>query len=166
MPMKRQTKLMFLTAVLVVNPYMAFACSCAPPPPANEAANRSDRVFLGKVTSIQTYKSPEFVMWLKDRLADIGEAFGADWRRDISRDFRQQVTLHVVENFKGAPVKNLVISTGWGGGDCGVPFDSAQTYLVFARHIKERNELVTGICDGTAEAKRSQPQLAQLRAGI
>ncbi|MGQ4661473.1 hypothetical protein [Lysobacter sp. F6437] len=164
--MTRSSKLMVLTAVLALAPYAAHACSCPPPPPAKEAAKRSDRVFLGKVTSVQTHQPSDFVLWIEGRIAELGEVLGRDWRRDYRYVFRREVTLEVMENFKGGAVNELMITTGLGGGDCGVFFTTGQAYLVFAKHLNDRNMLVTGICDGTDEARRLQPQLAQLRSGI
>ena len=166
MLMTRSCQLIVLAALLLSAPYVANACSCPRPPPAMEAAKRSDRVFLGQVTSIQTHKTSGFVLWVKDRVAELGDALGRDWRQDLRYEFRREVTLEVVENFKGAQTNKLVITTGWGGGDCGVLFDTGRAYLVFAKHPKDHSRLVTTICDGTGEAQRVQPQLAELRSSI
>ena len=165
MPMSRLYKVVALTALLSLAPYTASACTCISAS-TREAASRSDQVFLGEVISIHKYKSSDFAMWVKDRVAQLGDLFGKDWRRNYGRDFRQEVTLRVVENFKGKAAKELVITTGWGGGDCGVPFDKNATYLVFARRLGDRSELVTSDCDGTGEVKRRQAELAELRRGI
>ena len=166
MPMTRSCNLLVLTTLLALTPQVALACMCPPPPPAKEAAKSSDRVFLGKVTSIRDHTTSDFTIWIKDRIADLGAALGKDWRISPEDYFYREVTLRVVENFKGAPVNELLITTGSGGGDCGFPFDVGQSYLVFARQLKEPNELVTSICDATGNARRLQPEIAQIRSGI
>ena len=164
--MEHNWKLVLFTAVLVVASFAANACTCPPPPPAKEAARRSDRVFLGTVLSIETHESTELSMWIKDRIEDLGEVLGQNWRRNYDRDFWLEVTFEISENFKGAATNTVIVATGWGGGDCGAPVEVGGTYLVFARHLKDRNEYVTGSCDGTGEAKRRRAELADLRRGI
>jgi hypothetical protein len=166
MPNPRLRNLMALFSLLSMAPLPAFACSCISLPSAVQDAKQSDRVFLGRVTAIRRYESSDFVMWVKDRLVELGDALGTDWHRDYGQDFRQEVTLQVIETFKGDSAKELVITTGFGGGDCGVPFDKNDTYLVFARHLKDPDELVTGICDGTDKATNRRAELRALRAGI
>jgi hypothetical protein len=152
-----------ITALLVA-PQMSLACSCiVPSRPALAELARSDRVFLGKATSVQAYKRSDFTIWVIDRVADLGKMLGENWRMD-GRQFGQDVRFEVVENFKGAETRDVVITSGQGGGDCGVPFVAAKNYLVFARQLKGTSELVTSICNGTDEASRRQAQLAELRA--
>lgn len=164
--MQRNGKLMLLTAMLGLASFAANACMCPPPPPAKEAARRSDLVFVGRVVSVQTHESSLFAVWVKDRLSDIGDALGQDWQRDYSRDSWREATFEIAERFKGPAVRKVAIDTGWGAGDCGVPVVVGESYLVFARHLGERNAYVTGSCDGTREAKRSHSHLAALRGGI
>jgi hypothetical protein len=53
--------------------------------------------------------------------------------------------LHV---YRGATNGDVVLRTGLGTGDCGYPFETESTYLVYASKMKDGN-LVTSICHGT-----------------
>lgn len=51
------------------------------------------------------------------------------------RIFLRRVQLKVEEPFKGVAARNVVLYTGWGGGDCGYMFGRGARYLVYARRL-------------------------------
>lgn len=77
--------------------------------------------------------------------------------------YGRKVEVEVVESFSG-DVKGVVfIKTGFGGGDCGVPFQVGEEYLI--RAGEPRNGLYSvGICGKTAHVRYHQDTLASLRA--
>lgn len=80
----------------------ADACSCVPPPPPQEAFERADAVFAGKVKEIRKTRNGKEV-WF-----------------DVSR------------TWKGVDQTQVWVVTGMGGGDCGYPFTAGVEHLVYA----------------------------------
>jgi hypothetical protein len=100
----------WVTAIAACWPGTAAACSCSPAPPAPQAYASASAVFVATVVS-------------RSRLPDGG---GTHWRAAYAVEF-------AVSNwFKGAGHDRVVVVTGEGGGDCGIPFEVGQTYLVYA----------------------------------
>lgn len=106
-----------------------FACSCLEERPVCEAFGDAKAVFVGEVIG---GKSAER---MSDLLKD-----GSGERPFIFK---------VKEAFLGSKIdKEIAISTGSGFGDCGVPFQKGETYLVYAYEYKGR--LQTSICTRSA----------------
>ncbi len=61
-------------------------------------------------------------------------------------------SLRVLETLKGKGKKKIVVKTGLGGGDCGIPIEIAQTYLIF----KHKGSDFIGICGGGGQIHRTQ----------
>jgi hypothetical protein len=57
--------------------------------------------------------------------------------------------------------KRVGIRTGMGGGDCGYPFQRAESYVVYAYENKD-GLLIANICSRTATVDRAQSDLAYL----
>jgi hypothetical protein len=72
----------------------------------------------------------------------------------------------VEESFRGAgtPGGEMTVYTGSGGGDCGYPFLSGESYLVYAEPLKQDGLLHTGICSATAPAAAEAGAVRELRA--
>ena len=63
---------------------------------------------------------------------------------------RPTFVFKVKEAFLGSEKdKNITISTGFGFGDCGYPFETGETYLVYAYGYEETNAFSTSICTRT-----------------
>jgi hypothetical protein len=137
----------------------AFGCSCVPPPPdiktardvAQWYANRSDAIFEGTVKRVE-------LKWALME-AKVGGLVPADLDED-------EPTLHItfdVSHFhKGVAQKEVLVTTGIGGGDCGFDFEIGEQYLVYA-FADASGHLSTGICSGTALLEESQSKLSYLR---
>ena len=139
----------------------AFGCSCVSPPPdlktaadlAPWYANKSDAIFEGTVKRVE-------LKWALME-AKVGGLVPADLDQDGP-------TLHVtfdVSNFhEGTERKDVLLTTGVGGGDCGFDFEIGKQYLVYAS-ADTSGHLSTGICSGTGLLEESQSKLPYLRGG-
>lgn len=129
-------------------PGICLACSCALPPSAEEARSRSTVVFRGRVTALETVRSP------------------SGWQY-------QRVTLRADTSWQGQVTQQMTIYTGSGGGDCGFPFAQGESYLVYASAVGENGpsgsfpagSLATGICSRTRTIDRAADDLAALGLG-
>jgi hypothetical protein len=110
-------------AVMVAAPARLLACSCAGLMTEEEAFDRADAVFTGRVVRVRTV-------------------------RDTTGWARRAVTFAVGRWEKGGEGGTVVVRTGMGGGDCGFEFHKRRTYRVFAGRRVD-GELGTGICSGT-----------------
>ncbi len=73
-----------------------------------------------------------------------------------------QVTFEVLRNYSDADQKHLKITTGFGGGDCGFPFEVGEQYLVDADK-DDSGRLSASICSEAAPLEDSAEALAYLR---
>jgi hypothetical protein len=101
----------------------AEACSCGLKT-LDEFVNNADSIYLA------TLQEATFVP---------GE-YGRQWPSIKGRFIVREV-------LKGSPQEEKVtLTTGTGGGDCGVPMSVAQTYIIFTK----ANATVIGDCDGSS----------------
>lgn len=120
----------------------AFACSCASTGPSCPGlGGKAFPVFLGTVLSV----------------TDVPDAGGINF---LSRKAR----IRVDESFGGVPddLKEVDVLTGMGGGDCGVPFQPGDIYLV-AASANGDGLLSAGICSSTRKIEGSSAALDILR---
>lgn len=134
-----------LGAVLLL-PSECLACSCAQPPPPQEALARAGAVFAGTVTRVDEVRSLE----------------GLHGWRPAFRLYRE-AELQVTQAWKGGVTQQVVVRTGSGGGDCGYDFRVGESYLVYAGGTSE--VLETGICGRTQRLADAGADLAALGAG-
>ncbi|NEU31742.1 hypothetical protein GN156_13305 [bacterium LRH843] len=131
-----------LISILIVTsfPSMTSACSCVESS-VEEQFDRSTAVFSGKVIDIREKKS-------KGRAS-------------------KSVLFEVIETWKGVQQSQIIITTGLGGGDCGIDFKEGEEYLVFASESTMYGtiSLVSIICDGTDNLSSSYDDLAILGEG-
>ena len=118
------------------------ACSCIGGIPACQATWQAHAVFVGEVL-------------------EIGDAPPAD-RSDSGSLYRRQVSVRVIESFRGGLEPSVKVFTGSGGGDCGYAFASQQAYLIYA-HRLPNGRLTTGICSRTRPVGEAVDDLAYLR---
>lgn len=117
------------------------ACSCFPEKPICEAFGDAKAIFVGEVIEGNSVES------LSERLKNNS--------KDLSFTFK------VTQNFLGTEEnKNIVVHTGFGFGDCGVPFQNGETYLVYAYEFD--GKLKTTICTRTRLAARVDKDFDEL----
>jgi hypothetical protein len=128
--------------LLFVAPSLVRACSCAVGTGGcGMALSQGSVVFLGQVIA-------------RDESND-GDSNGAT---------TYVFHLTVTENFQGADQRGreVAVSTGRGGGDCGYPFQIGTSYLVYAGN--DNGKLSTSICSGTSPEVMVSGTLKELRA--
>ncbi|NNF00963.1 MAG: hypothetical protein HKN25_18245 [Pyrinomonadaceae bacterium] len=131
------------------------ACSCAPSTPC-ENYQRSEVVFTGKVVKTESFLNRK----------NVGTPENPRIR--FSCKFRE-TALEVVRNFKGAKKGEIIkVYSGCGGGDCGYPFKTDETYVVFSSMMKPptmygqpnvQKLLWTSICSGTTKTEKAEEAL-------
>jgi hypothetical protein len=119
-----------------------YACSCVPPRSPSEEFTKSDAVFSGKVVRIYETTRKEL---------EIGE-----------RVSQRAVVFSVNRTWKGVDETHVVVYTGFGGGDCGYPFEVGKEYLVYAY---DDTDLVTGICSLTKPLSLAQSDIEAFGKG-
>lgn len=152
-----------LPILLAFAPLGALACSCVQVGTVQEGAAGSSRVFLGQVTAIQDRPARTDTSWLTALAEWTRQLFGATPLLPARDHAFRQVTFTVHETFKGTPVPTLSLATGLGGGDCGYPFETGQSYVVYAHG--EGDALQAGICSLTGPATDPRSGLDVLRGG-
>lgn len=151
---RRLAGLCIAALVVASLPQLAAACSCIPTPPHEEALERADAVFTATAESVENGfrdtewgRVPEVRVVLRlDRVWKGGEP-GEGGPTPASRAL--------------ADGERVELVTGSGGGDCGFPFMTGETYLVYASET-ERGPLTAGICTRTRPFKGSDEELAIL----
>jgi hypothetical protein len=77
-----------------------------------------------------------------------------------------QYTFSISETFKGVQADSVVIKTGSGGGDCGMPFELGKIYLIYSTNHEtsrcRRNAIVETNADITLLRYTFNPEIAKL----
>lgn len=136
--------LSFIFCLLFIGtfPSMASACECAELPSVEAEFENSKAVFSGKVIDIR--------------------------EKGSLKGYRSKSVLFEVKNtWKGVTQSQIIITTGQGGGDCGIDFKEGEEYLVYANDstMYGKKTLVSIICDRTNDLKSSQEDLEILGEG-
>jgi hypothetical protein len=124
-------------------PGTGFACSCAEPPAVEDEFEQSTAVFTGKVREIKEQKH-------------------------LGGRMTKKVLFDVTKTWKGVSESQVIIATGFGGGDCGYEFQNDEEYLVYASPSTiygDKDDLTTIICDRTNEVSAAQDDLIILGEG-
>jgi hypothetical protein len=125
---RMKNAILIILVFIVAQGTSAFACSCVRPgPTVEDALQGSDFVFMGQCISGELKK-------VKD--PDVGERYLVNFVFEIQR--------HIKGLSKN---EKIVVETGIGFGDCGVPFRLGVSYLVYG-HFKNET-LATHICTRT-----------------
>ena len=129
--------------LLSFQPLEASACSCVMPPPPEDALNEADAVFSGEVVEVD------------------------ENRKLLGGSYGKTVHFKVDETWKGIDEPEIAITTGLGGGDCGISFEKGQKYLVYASasNMYVPGTLSTTICHRTTELANAAADLNALGEG-
>jgi hypothetical protein len=131
-----------LFGLLVLIPQLVHACSCGGVLTSCERGWISgETIFVGEATSLEKVAQP-------------GPGLPVSYA----------VHFAVEESFRGTGVRGseIVVDTGFGGGDCGYPFVPGTRYLVYAWVSGKRP--YAGICGQTKPAIMAEGVLRELRA--
>jgi hypothetical protein len=118
---------------------LAWACSCAEPPPVADALAEADQVFYGEVLSI-------------DGPAGLGCG-------GVSSADPMAVRIEVRDAWKGTSAgETVTVETARDGASCGVDFVEGETWLVYATDGR------ASLCSRTRMAGSGDDELAELDA--
>jgi len=133
-------------------PVVALACGCVPSPTPGFELQKTDVVFVGKVTHIET-------------IAPDGWLYGAFKQMMGSEQLYEfetiRVTLDVKTPIKAADESPLIIETLASQQQCGVPFQTGKEYFVYA-HRSPQGDLKTDMCTRTATVAQAAEDIADL----
>lgn len=125
--------------VALVTPNPSFACKCAPPPGVPDALREATAVFEGRVT------------------------------QQSAQDLELEVTLNVVQAWKGVQTETIRVRTRADSAACGVPFATGESYLVYATQRAAGNSgtaLEVLRCGRTRAASEAAEDYARLGIGV
>jgi len=126
---------------LLARPTSVSACSCDLPASPADALTRADAVFIGTMTE----------------MIDSKDSYG------------RRVSFEVSSSWKGVTTTQVVLYTGYGGGDCGYEFVPGSQYVVYAHRgesypDQDSDSLATGICTRTNNTASAADDLTYLQA--
>jgi hypothetical protein len=130
------TRRILIAAWLALASRQAMACSCVVIGGPDTTVSNADVVFVGRVTAIEPEARPKF---------EPGRMTVLDWGPGNG----VHVSFEIAKAIKGTRDRVISLWTGYGGGDCGVTFQPALTYIVLARY-NARGTLLASICSGTS----------------
>ena len=131
-------------AIIFCFPVIANACSCAGTSTLADAFAGSRAVFTGKV--LYTNRSLKW-KWMRALyyFYDLTNITPPEYnaRRD-----GVSVTFEVMNSWKGQDEDVVTLRTGYGGGDCGIPFEAGDEALIFvSKYYSDWYDM--GICSRT-----------------
>jgi hypothetical protein len=129
---------LILLAAFFFFPSPLRACECKPDSPPHEAFDKAEAVFAGKVVRIEDISFPRRAAWNVLSWFGFGRSTGP---------YGYTVTIDVAISWKGVQTKSTQVMTGYGGGDCGYPFEVGKEFLVYGS--RNSGVLVTSICSRT-----------------
>ena len=129
----------------------AFACSCMNPGTPCEAFGQAAAVFVGTVTGVRDNQRQQATDVDQQRKKE--DSGQIDWT-PLAYKFS------VEQAYLGIAGSEVEIFTGRGGGDCGIVFQTGQSYLVYAYRYTDK--LSTGICTRTRLFSRATEDIAFL----
>jgi len=159
--MKRIWFLVLLLPLSLAFASDASACSCGGKPSIAASKRSYHRIFAGEVVNIER-KTSTIIVLGKFVLGKVSELFGGQGYDSTGRDYGLQVTFRTSRTFQGPALPEVVVNTGFGGGDCGYRFEVGGSYLVYAREVKNGSPDV-GICSRTGTLEERHDDIVELR---
>ena len=145
--MKKLILIVSLIAFFPLGAQALYACSCgkiAGPIVLNDKSLKPDPVEVQRWRREQT----EFAFFIgsvvKIEKVKVRRSDGSDYHAPMKR-----VTVRVEKYWLGVKRPEMIIHTGVGGGDCGVPYVKGKQYFFGASRDRVSRLLETGICSPT-----------------
>ena len=132
--------LIVLSAVVIVRPTCAYACSCRPPGTPIEALGQSDAVFQGTIVSVKASTGPV-----------------------TSSADNTTVMFQVSKVWKGQITQTSTLTTPGSSASCGVTFEQGKEYVVYGR-VNE-GSLTTNLCSRTRAVADATEDMTAFGAG-
>lgn len=133
-------------------PALALACRCLPPPSPNFGLEKSDVVFVGKATDVETIEADGWLYGTFKQMMGSEQLYEFETIR---------VTLEVKTPLKAADESQLIIETLASQEQCGIPFRTGQEYFVYA-YRSPQGDLKTDMCTRTATVAKAADDMADL----
>ncbi len=133
-------------------PAAALACRCLPPPSPSFGMEKSDVVFVGKATNIETIEADG---WL---YGSFKQMMGSEQLYEFETI---RATLEVTTPIKAADESPLIIETLASQEQCGIPFQTGKEYFVYA-YRSPQGDLKTDMCTRTATVAQAAEDIADL----
>ncbi len=133
-------------------PAAALACRCLPPPSPNFGLEKSDVVFVGKATDVETIEADGWLYGAFKQMMGSEQMYEFETIR---------VTLEVTTPLKAADESPLILETLASQEQCGIPFQAGKEYFVYAYHSPE-GDLKTDMCTRTATVAKAAEDMAVL----
>lgn len=125
----------------------AFGCSCAGGAAPCYEYGRAAAVFVGTPIALKT-----------------AERSTKRAREETDYTPPRTFTFSVEQSFLGLQAREVEVSTGMGGGDCGYDFKLGTSYIVYAYQFSKVNRLSTSICSRTKPLEEAGEDLEFLRS--
>ena len=133
-------------------PAAALACRCLPPPSPGFGMEKSDVVFVGKATDVETIEADG---WL---YGSFKQMMGSEQMYEFETI---RVTLEVTTSIKAADESPLILETLASQEQCGIPFQTGKEYFVYA-YRSPQGGLKTDMCTRTATVAKAAEDMADL----
>lgn len=155
-------------ALLLALSGAAFGCTCIPPGSPRQEAVKSAVVFVGTVSSVQTFfpQAPPAPGSVRSFIEDVRSVLTGrkGLPKTTTRDPYTVITFLVSETLKGRPARILRVEAGSPASTCGLNFQVGKEYVVYGSSYLGR--LATGACSRTALSSNPRAGLRELRQGI
>ncbi len=130
----------------------ALACRCLPPPSPNFGLEKSDVVFVGKATDVETIEADGWLYGTFKQMMGSEQLYEFETIR---------VTLEVTTPLKAADESPLILETLASQEQCGIPFQTGREYFVYA-YRSPQGDLKTDMCTRTATVAKAAEDMAVL----
>lgn len=133
-------------------PAVTLACRCLPPPSPNFGLEKSDVVFVGKATDVETIEADGWLYGAFKQMMGSEQMYEFETIR---------VTLEVTTPIKAADESPLILETLASQEQCGIPFQTGKEYFVYA-YRSPQGDLKTDMCTRTDTAAKATEDMAVL----
>ena len=140
------------TALSCLLPAVALACRCLPPPSPGFGMEKSDVVFVGKATDVETIEADGWLYGSFKQMMGSEQVYEFETIR---------VTLEVTTPIKAADESPLILETLASQEQCGIPFQTGKEYFVYA-YRSPQGDLKTDMCTRTATVAQAAEDIADL----
>ena len=130
----------------------ALACRCLPPPSPNFGLEKSDVVFVGRATGVETIEADGWLYGTFKQMMGSEQLYEFETIR---------VTLEVTTPLKAADESLLILETLASQEQCGIPFQAGKEYFVYA-YRSPQGDLKTDMCTRTATVAKAAEDMAVL----
>lgn len=136
--------LKYIFILLILNSYQSIACTCVRGATIQSSFYQANIVIKATILeSIEIIDTIEYIH--KDKI--------------IVRPTGYICKAQIIQKYKGSiKTDTISISTGYGGGDCGVIFENGKNYIIYTRS-QGNGYYYTNVCYGTKRYSKKEHKL-------